>query len=102
MLLKRLVTFVTGSWPLQPTRRAASLKLFPQQLPAARPLVDGEYAFHLRLGSRVCNSCRSSAVTCLKSSDAERDMAWLLLGVFVQHRTFPPEMASDPLGYGMV
>jgi hypothetical protein len=29
MLLKRLVTFVTGSWLFQPAWRAASLKLFP-------------------------------------------------------------------------
>ena len=44
-----------------------------------------------------CNALLSSSVNGLKGSDAERDIAGLLPGVFVQHLTFPSELATDPL-----
>src|SRR5512135_561707 len=97
MRLKRLVTFVTGSWLFQPTSRAASLKLFPS---ATASRGSARWCrIWLSLGARLtrCNSFRSSWLNALNGSDAERDISVLLSGVFVQHLTFPSQLASDPL-----
>src|SRR5437588_7376924 len=45
-----------------------------------------------------CKCLLSSSVTGLNGSDAERDIAGLLACIFVQHLTFPLQLASDPLG----
>ena len=97
ILLKRLVTFVTGLWLFQPTRRAASLKLFPSETESLATARSWRMRCSLEARLTRCNSLLSSSVNGLKGSDAERDIAGLLPCVFVQHLTFPSELATDPL-----
>src|SRR5258708_20582131 len=54
--------------------------------------------FSLEARLTRCNSFRSSSNSCLNGSDAKRDITRLLPCFFVQHRTFPLELTSDPLG----